>query len=106
LESGLTAGHIGNLITVTLVDPGKANESLSITVTGFDIVVSLATGGDKAITSTPATIVAAVNGDDSAKLLVLAAGTGTDPVEAVVKLTYPAVLIRRLPGRRRAAQRR
>lgn len=81
----VTAGHIGNLITVTLVDPGKANESLSVSVTGFDIVVSLATGADKKITSTPATIVAAVNGDNSAKLLVLAAGTGTDPVEAVGK---------------------
>ncbi|HHT47379.1 MAG TPA: hypothetical protein GX004_08895 [Firmicutes bacterium] len=83
----VTAGHIGNLITVTLVDPDKASESLSITVTGFDIVVSLATGADKAITSTPATIVSAVNADTSAKLLVLAAGTGTDPVEAVSK-TY------------------
>lgn len=83
----VTAGHIGNLITVTLVDPGKANESLAVSVTGFDIVVSLATGADKKITSTPATIVSAVNGDDSAKLLVLAAGEGTDPVEAVSK-TY------------------
>ena len=81
----VTAGHIGNLITITLEDPGKANESLSVSVTGFDIVVSLATDGDKAITSTPATIVSAVNSDDSAKLLVLAAGTGTDPVEAVGK---------------------
>ena len=81
----VTAGHIGNLITITLVDPGKANESLAVSVTGFDITVSLATGVDKKITSTPATIVAAVNGDDSAKLLVLAAGTGTDPVEAVGK---------------------
>lgn len=81
----VTAGHIGNLITITLVDPGKANESLSVSVTGFDITVSLATGADKKITSTPATIVAAVNGDNSAKLLVLAAGTGTDPVEAVGK---------------------
>jgi hypothetical protein len=81
----VTAGHIGNLITVTLVDPDKASESLAVSVTGFDITVSLATGTDKKITSTPATIVSAVNADTSAKLLVLAAGTGTDPVEAVGK---------------------
>jgi hypothetical protein len=81
----VTAGHIGNLITITLEDPDDANKSLAVSVTGFDIVVSLATDVDKKITSTPATIVAAVNGDDSAKLLVLAAGTGTDPVEAVGK---------------------
>ena len=81
----VTAGHIGNLITITLEDPDDAEQSLSVTVDGFDITVSLATGVDKKITSTPATIVAAVNGDDSAKLLVLAAGTGIDPVEAVGK---------------------
>lgn len=81
----VTAGHIGNLITIALVDPNDANKSLAVSVDGFDITVSLATGADKAITSTPATIVSAVNGDNSAKLLVLAAGTGTDPVEAVGK---------------------
>mgnify|MGYP000924662579 CR=1 FL=1 len=83
----VTAGHIGNLITITLVDPNDAEQSLSVTVDGFDITVSLATGADKKITSTPVAIVAAVNDDASAKLLVLAAGTGTDPVEAVGK-TY------------------
>lgn len=81
--TAVTAGHLGNLISVELEDPGSANQSLDCTVTGFKIVVSLATGADKGITSTPATIVAKVNGTAAAALLVTAAGTGTDAVEAV-----------------------
>jgi len=66
-----TAGLAGNGITVEYVDPG-APSSLAVTVIGTAITVSLATDGS-AISSTANDVVAAVNADVNAALLVNAA---------------------------------
>lgn len=66
-------GHEGgNDIKVALVDPGAANAPLSVSVTGADITVSLATGASGAVTSTAAQVVAAINASPAASALVVA----------------------------------
>jgi hypothetical protein len=58
----LAWGHQGgNDISVELVDPGAANQALSVSVTGKDIRVSLGTDATGAVTSTAAQVVAALN---------------------------------------------
>jgi len=58
----LAWGHEGgNGIAVELVNPGAASRPLSVTVTGKDIRVSLATNASGALTSTAAQVVAALN---------------------------------------------
>ncbi|HZM81831.1 MAG TPA: M14 family metallopeptidase [Candidatus Limnocylindrales bacterium] len=58
----LAWGHEGgNDISVTVVNPGSAGQSLSVTVSGKDITVSLATDAAGAATSTAAQVVAALN---------------------------------------------
>jgi hypothetical protein len=95
LELGLTnskikftaadAGFAGNGISIRLKDPAANTQSLSVTVTGNNIVVNLATDGAGAITSTVATIVTAVNADGTAASLVTAAnGTGSNGTGVVV----------------------
>ena len=66
-------GTGGNSISVTLVDPGAFDQALAVTVNGFDITVSLATGADPgAITSTAAEVVTAINASVKAAALVTA----------------------------------
>lgn len=63
-------GPVGNLISVTYVNPGTASAALSVVVQNYySIVVNLATNGSSVITSTAAQIRAAVEGS--------AAGVGT-----------------------------
>ncbi|MGW4928371.1 M14 family metallopeptidase [Agromyces sp. NPDC004153] len=76
-------GHEGgNDVTVALTSPGTANASLSVSVTGSAIAVSLATNAAGAVTSTAAQVVAAINASPAASALVVAytyrgnAGTG------------------------------
>jgi hypothetical protein len=75
-------GTGGNAITIALVDPSGNNQTLAVTVSELAISVSLATGAGGAITSTAAQVVAAINADATAKMLVVAtvktgdAGTG------------------------------
>ncbi|SCE93643.1 M14 family metallopeptidase [Micromonospora mirobrigensis] len=55
-------GHQGgNDLAVTLTDPGAADRPLTVTVTGTDIRVELATDATGAVTSTAAEVVAALN---------------------------------------------
>lgn len=69
----LAWGHEGgNDITVQLTDPGAADSPLSVTVTGSDISVSLATSSAGAVTSTAAQVVAALNASVDAAALVTA----------------------------------
>jgi hypothetical protein len=66
-------GHEGgNDVTAEFVDPGAADSPLSVSVTGKDIRVSLATDSAGALTSTAAQVVAAVNADPAASALVVA----------------------------------
>lgn len=78
--TAVQAGVFGNSITITYLDPGGNDEALDVSVVGTDIVVSLATGGAGAITSTANDILAAIEASAEASELVTVAvtGTGTD----------------------------
>ncbi|MEU8264732.1 M14 family zinc carboxypeptidase [Micromonospora sp. NPDC048999] len=87
-------GHEGgNDITMSVVNPGGANQPLGVSVTDNNVVVSLATNGSGAVTSTAAQAVAAVNGNAAASALLTAslyrgnAGTGVVATAGLTKLT-------------------
>ena len=66
-------GHEGgNDITAQFVNPGVASSPLSVTATGKDIVVSLATDATGALSSTAAQVVAAINASSAASALAVA----------------------------------
>ncbi len=79
-----TAGTAGNSIRVQLLDPAANTQSLAVDVDGNDIIVSLATNGGGAITSTPTTIIAAIAEDNTASQKVTAANTGASTGAAAV----------------------
>lgn len=76
-------GDAGNDITITLVDPG-ADSALIIEVTDSDIVVTLAyaTG---AITTDADALVAALNADPDASVLITASGSGSSALTALTE---------------------
>jgi len=78
-------GVDGNDTTVTLVDPAGNNKALEVDVNGNDVVVKLATDAEGKITSTPATIAAAVLAHDVASQLVTTANTGASTGAGKVK---------------------
>lgn len=64
-------GHEGgNDLTIEYRNPGVADSPLSVSVTGDDIVVSLATSAAGALTSTAAQVAAAINASPGASALV------------------------------------
>lgn len=63
-------GVAGNAITIALIDPSANDAPLTVTVTGTDIVVSLATGVAGAITSTARQVIDAINAHFQASGLV------------------------------------
>ncbi len=66
-------GHEGgNDLTAEFRNPGVADSPLSVTVSGNDIVVSLATDANGALTSTAAQVVAAINASPAANALAVA----------------------------------
>lgn len=75
-----TAGAAGNDISITYTDPGAANQSISVSVVGDAIDVSLATDGSSVITSTADEIKTAIEGTPAAAALVdiTVSGTGTN----------------------------
>lgn len=83
--TAVTAGSEGNYINVTHVDPGAANQALSVSVNVKTITVSLATNGAAAITSTAAQVKAAVNANAAAAALVTCEdeGAGSGVVNAL-----------------------
>lgn len=80
-------GHFGNTITVAYVDPAAADAEAAVTVTGTAISISLATGNDKAITTTGANIKTLVEDSAAANALVsvanAAGNTGAGAVTAM-----------------------
>lgn len=82
------AGKAGESITVAYVDPAANSQALSVAVVGNAITVNLATDGGGAITSTGATVLAAINGSATASALVFAslaaANSGAGVVTAMV----------------------
>lgn len=78
------AGTGGNAIKVQLKDPGGNNQALAVSISGDTVVVSLATDGAGAITSTAADVIAAVNAHLLANQLVGAANKGASTGAAAV----------------------
>jgi hypothetical protein len=76
-------GAAGNSLKVQLLDPSATSQALSVSVSGDTIVVSLATDGTGAITSTVAEVVAAINSHLIAKQLVNATVSGEDSTVAI-----------------------
>lgn len=79
-------GVAGHDIRVQLKDPAGNDQTLAVDVVGKDIVVSLATGGAGAITSTAAQVQAAVEASAAASLVTVAdegASTGAGVVAVV-----------------------
>ena len=92
LWTAKTKGVIGNGIKIQLLDPSANSQALSVSVSADTIVVSLATSGAGAITSTANEVIAAVNAHLVAKELVLAAGvTGSTGAAAVVAAAATAL---------------
>jgi Zinc carboxypeptidase/Chitobiase/beta-hexosaminidase C-terminal domain len=83
----------GNDIAVTLANPGTAGAPLTVTVSGTDVVVHLATDGSGRITSTAAQVVAALGADAGAAKLLTAStyrgstGSGVVAAAPVTRLT-------------------
>lgn len=69
--------YSGNSTRIRFVDPGTPSASLSISVTGSDITVNLATDGGSAITSTATEIKSALDGNGSASALISTTISGT-----------------------------
>ena len=82
--TAVTAGTLGNYITIAYIDPGEINQELSVVVTGLNIVFNLATGGAGAITSTADDLKAALVASEAASALVTAADAGGDDGSGVV----------------------
>ncbi|MDA0170283.1 M14 family metallopeptidase [Solirubrobacter taibaiensis] len=79
-------GHQGgDQVAAEVKNPGTNNAPLSVTVTGKDIVVNLATNASGAATSTAAQVVAAINASPAATALVSAATYRNSPGAAIVQ---------------------
>lgn len=78
-------------ITVTYVDPSANNAALSVSVSGSDITVNLATNGSGTITSTASQVKAAIEASAAATALVVvelaASNTGAGVVTALAQQT-------------------
>jgi hypothetical protein len=74
--TAVTAGGQGNSLNVILKNPGAASQALSVSVSGRDITVNLATNGSSVVTSTAGQVVTAVNGSGAASALVTATNVG------------------------------
>ncbi len=88
--TAITAGRAGNNITVHLKDPKANSQSLSIAVSLTAIVVSLATSGAGAITTTAAQIITAITAHVQANSLVTVANTGASTGAVAVAATVKA----------------
>ncbi len=87
-------GHEGgNDITAQFVHPGVPDSPLSVSVTGNDLSVSLATNSAGALTSTAAQVIAAINASPAANALLVAltyrgnAGAGVTQPRTKVNLS-------------------
>lgn len=85
-------GAIGNATKVQLKNPAAASQALAVSISGDTVVVSLATDGASALTSTAADVIAAVNAHLTAKTLVSAANTGASTGVGVVAAVAATVL--------------
>ena len=84
--TSLAFGHEGgNAIRAAFVNPGVADQPLSVAVSGSDITVSLATNSGGALTSTAAQVSAAINASPAASALVSATPYRTNAGAGIVQ---------------------
>ena len=69
-------GALGNTVSIFLRDPKSNNATLSVSSSGTDITVNLATGPTGTITTTAAQVKTAIEANTSAAALVTVANTG------------------------------
>ena len=77
-------GELGNSSSLTLVDPKANNAALSISVSGRDVTVRLATGVSGAITTTATQLKTAIEANASANALFTITNTGASTGAGVV----------------------
>jgi hypothetical protein len=77
-------GAIGNTYRVSYIDPSANNATLSVSVVGTEVRVSLATGAGGAITSTANNIISAVAASEAASSLIVGAKKGSDTGAGIV----------------------
>lgn len=84
-----TAGIAGNQISLRLAHPGAASSALSVGIVGSAITVNLATDSDSLVTSTPALIKTALEGNATiaALVTVTSGGSGTVTPAPTTRLT-------------------
>ncbi|WP_422459127.1 phage tail sheath subtilisin-like domain-containing protein [Endozoicomonas sp. ALB115] len=86
LFTAVAKGNTGNNIRIITEDPGTANQTIAVTVSGQVIRVSLATGSDKAVTTTASQLKTAIDAKAEATALATVAladgstGSGVIPV--------------------------
>lgn len=78
------AGTAGEAIRIQYLDPGAVGQALSVSVSGREITVRLATDGTGAVTSTAAQVMAAINADVAASALAQASLAGLDDGSGLV----------------------
>lgn len=76
IYTAVNAGENSNSIQVAHIDPGSADQSLSIDVSENDITINLATDSESAVTSTALDVETVVNADPNASALVVAVKEG------------------------------
>lgn len=74
----------GNRMAVAYLDPGAINQALSVSVSGYHVLVSLATDGSGVITSTAAQVDAAIDALPAAAALMTPANAPANTGAGVV----------------------
>jgi phage tail sheath protein FI len=86
------AGELGNSSSLRLVNPGTNSATLSVSVSGRDVTVNLATNASGVITTTAAQVKTAIESNASAHALLLVANTGASTGAGVVTALRRAAL--------------
>ncbi len=98
LLSAIALGDSGNAISLTLVDPGSANQTLLPTISGKTISISLATDNAGAISTTATQLISLINATPSIAALVTASlkigNDGTGIVTALTKTYLVTAIVR------------
>jgi uncharacterized protein len=86
------AGVLGNASSLTLVDPKANSQTISVSVSGTDVTVRLATGVGGAITTTATQLKTAIEGNTAANALFTVTNTGASTGAAAVTALRRATL--------------
>jgi phage tail sheath protein FI len=86
------AGELGNSSSLRMVNPGTNSAALSVSVSGRDVTVNLATNASGVITTTAAQVKTAIESNASANALLLVANTGASTGAGVVTALRRAAL--------------